>query len=458
MSAHLSEEQLEQVAGGVSDATLDAHLGQCIDCRTAVRSARGRRRLLKALTPYTLSDMAFRRVEARLMEQVEDGLPSRWPAWLVWGAPVVAAAAVALVVVAPWERAPVDEPVTKVAVTKVTPKPFATMVATFASPDAKVRYGDDAWRALVASDEVTSGAAVSASRLTLATLTGARLVLEADGAFAVGGQAMVVLGAGAVTAAGDAEVLAGARRVTSVDAVFRVERTAAEVMVDVASGEVLVLDEGSSQRRALRGPSRVRWADGTALEAGVTEARGDWKAPVAPKAPAARLDVGALPEGTLLAVDDLSYGATPFSFMLDEGRHKVQLTPPGQPTQERFVDLMGGQPFLLALAPPAEREVEAPEPDARALAQVMADLKRQTPRLRACYEKWLKANPNASGQVDLVLVVSARGAVKRASVKGDPISAESAACLKTTAKALVLSPLGSEQELEVPLVLTTGKR
>jgi hypothetical protein len=38
------------------------------------------------------------------------------------------------------------------------------------------------------------------------------------------------------------------------------------------------------------------------------------------------------------------------------------------------------------------------------------------------------------------------------------MSPESAACLKTTAKALVLSPLGSEQELEVPLVLTPGKR
>ena len=85
-------------------------------------------------------------------------------------------------------------------------------------------------------------------------------------------------------------------------------------------------------------------------------------------------------------------------------------------------------------------------------------MRRQTPKLRSCYEKWLKANPNASGQVDLVLVVNAKGVVKRADVKGQPISAESATCLKTIAKSLVLSPLGSEQELEVPLVLTTGKR
>jgi hypothetical protein len=141
------------------------------------------------------------------------------------------------------------------------------------------------------------------------------------------------------------------------------------------------------------------------------------------------------------------------------GLHQLNLSPPGQPPQERFIDLVGGAPFLVALqALELDRDVEAPEPDARALGRVLEDLKRQTPRLRACYEKWLKANPSASGQVDLVLVVTAKGAVKRAEVKGDPMSPESAACLKTTAKALVLSPLGSEQELEVPLVLTPGKR
>jgi len=285
------------------------------------------------------------------------------------------------------------------------------------------------------------------------------VVLEAEGSFAVGGQAMVVLGAGSIGALGDVEVLAGARRVMAVDAAFRVERTAAEIVLDVASGEVTLFDEGSSQRRVVKSPARVRWADGTALELGVTEPVSSWKPPAAPKAPAAKLDLGALPEGTLLSVDDLSYGTTPFSFMLEAGRHKVQVTPPGKPMQERFIDLTGGQPFLFTMAPEVvEREVEAPEPDAQALARVMEDLRRQTPKLRACYEKWLKANPNASGTVDLVLVVNAKGGVKRADVKGDPISRESVTCLKTTAKMLVLSPLGSEQELEVPLVLTPGKR
>lgn len=458
MTSHLTDEQFDLVASGKSDATLDGHLSGCTECRRAVKLAKGRQAMLKGLTPYTLSDMAFRRVEARLMEQVEEGLPTPWPGWLKFALPLGLAAAVALVV-APWKTKVTEQPIPVAAAPRPTPKPFAPMTATFVSADAKVRSGVAEWKPLLASDEVMTGTALSASRVVLATMTGARVVLEAEGSFAVGGQAMVVLGAGSIGALGDVEVLAGSRRVMAVDAALHVERTAAEVVLDVASGEVTLFDENSSQRRVVKAPARLRWADGTALDQGVTEPVSSWKPPTAPKAPAAKLDLGALPEGSVISVDDLPYGTTPFSFMLEAGKHKVQVTPPGKPMQERFVDLVGGQPFLFAMAPEVvEREVEAPEPDARALARVMEDLRRQTPKLRACYEKWLKANPSASGTVDLVLVVNAKGGVKRADVKGDPISRESVACLKTTAKMLVLSPLGSEQELEVPLVLTPGKR
>ena len=102
-----------------------------------------------------------------------------------------------------------------------------------------------------------------------------------------------------------------------------------------------------------------------------------------------------------------------------------------------------------------ELGADGPEPDAAALARVMAELKRQTPKLSACYEKWLKANPQASGEVVLELTVSAQGRVKKARLpegsKG--ISAASAECLVTTAKTLVLPPLGVEATLEQPLVL-----
>lgn len=455
MSAHLSNEQLDALAEGKADATLDAHLASCPACRQAVAQAKGLQRLLGGVKPYTLSDMAFRRVEAKLMEQVEEGLPSRWPAWLTIALPV-AVAALALVVWAPWRTTAVDQPRPTVVVQRPAPKTFLPMIATFTSADAKVRVGDEAWRPLRANDEVKSGAALAGGRAVLASAGG--LVLEAEGSLAVGGQAMVVLGAGLVGLQGDGEVLAGTRRVMSVDAAYLVERTAAEVVLEVARGDVEVFDESTAQRRAVKAPARLRWADGTALDRAVVEPVSRWTPVVAPKLPGSVLDLSGLPDGTTLSVDGQLVGTMPFTVLLEAGRHRLELTPPGKPALERFVDLVGGQPFVFTLSPDVERPVEAPEPDAKAIARVLEDLRRQTPKLRSCYEKWLKANPSASGTVDLVLLVSAKGQVKKADVKGDPISAESVACLKTTAKTLVLSPLGSEQELEVPLVLTPGKR
>ncbi|MCA2981136.1 MAG: hypothetical protein INH41_26220 [Myxococcaceae bacterium] len=452
MSAHLTDEQREAVALGAGEPHLDAHLAGCAECRGAVADAKGRRALLGGLTPYTLSDLAFRRVEARLMEQVDEGLPAPWPRWLTVALPLAAAAAV-VAVVAPW-RVPAVAPA-PAPVARPAPRPFAAMVATLASADARRRGPDGAFTPVRAGDEVATGGALSATRLVLSSPA---LVLEAEGDWAAGGEAQVVLGAGAVAANGAAEVLAGARRVTGVEAVFRVARTAAEVVVDVARGDVVVLDDVTAQRRAVTGPARLRWADGSPLSQGVSEALVAFGEPVAPRGPVVPLDLSGLPAGTLVSVDGQGFGEAPVSLAFGPGRHRVALTPPGQVRQERFIDLVGGVPFTLGLGPAqADRESDGPEPDARALARVLDDLRRQTPRLRACYEKWLKATPTAAGQVDLVLVVTAKGVVKRADVRGDAIPPSSAACLKTTAKAFVLSPLGSEQELEVPLVLTNGR-
>lgn len=451
MSAHLSEEQREAAATG--DASFAAHLETCTSCRTAVRDAKGRQRLLRGVVPYTLNDMAFRRVEARLVEQAELGLPSAWPRWLVVALPLAATAAVAFVVARGSPELPtvVASPPPTIAA-----RALPVVQATFASADLRVRVGDGEWAALSVPSEVKPGSSVSGSRVTLAGANG--FGVDGSGSFSVGGDAMIVLGAGAITSVGGAEVLAGPRRVLAeVDSAFRVQRTAAEVVLDVAQGTVTVLDEGTARRRSIVGPVRVRWADGTPLEGGATEPLVDFAAPKPVSQPVSAIDLSGLPAGTLIDIDDLSLGALPFSLALETGHHRLRWTSPGKPTQERFIDLVGGQPFVFALAPEVAVE-HSPEPDAEALARVLADLKRQTPRLRACYEKWLKANPSASGTVDLVLVVSARGAVKRAEVKGDPISPKSVTCLKTTAKSLVLSPLGSEQELEVPLVLTPGRR
>lgn len=457
MSAHLSEEQRELAATGALQAPHTEHLASCAVCQRDVKDAKARQGLLRGLRPYTLSDMAFRRVEARLVEQVEEGLPTPWPRWL-WLALPLGVAVALLVVTTPWERPVSPEIATTMAPSGLpVARALPQLRVTLASVDAKVRaQHQPEWEPLRATDPVSSGAALSASRVVLGSPDGA-LVLEGEGSFALGGQAMTVLGAGSLALVGSGETVAGGRRFVGVDAVFRVQRTGAEVVLDVHRGSVEVSDDGTNRRRTIAGPSRHRWADGTALEQGVDEAAATWVVPLPQKGVLSVLDLGALPDGTLLSVDDLSLGATPLSLGLEGGRHRVSVTPPGKPTQERWIDLVGGSVTRFALAP-EERPAASPEPDAEALARVMEDLRRQTPRLRACYEKWLKANPAASGTVDLVLLVSARGAVKRVEVRGDPISKESATCLKTTARSLVLSPLGSEQELEVPLLLTPGKR
>jgi hypothetical protein len=256
-----------------------------------------------------------------------------------------------------------------------SPKVFSPMTVTFAALDARVRVADREWEPLRAGGQLSANSAFSGGRTVLATLSGPRLVLEAEGSLAVGGQAMVVLGAGFIGAMGDSEVLAGTRRVMSLDAAYRVERTAAEVVVEVASGQVELFDESSTRRRVVVAPARLRWADGTSLDEGVTEPVTGWRIASAPTAPAAVLDLSGLPDGTLISIDGQLFGSTPLRLMLEAGRHAVQVTLPGKPMQERFIDLVGGQPFQFAMAPEAERPVEAPEPDAQALARVMEDLR-----------------------------------------------------------------------------------
>jgi hypothetical protein len=151
-----------------------------------------------------------------------------------------------------------------------------------------------------------------------------------------------------------------------------------------------------------------------------------------------------------VTLDGEALGVAPFKRLVGAGRRRLLVVPPGQPEWARWVDLVGGQPFA---APPAPAEVEAPEPSADAVAELSAALQRQRPKLAACYEKWLKANPGARGEVVLEVTVTAQGRVRRATVGGDAISPASAECLVTTAKTLVLPALGAEATLEVPLVL-----
>jgi hypothetical protein len=170
-----------------------------------------------------------------------------------------------------------------------------------------------------------------------------------------------------------------------------------------------------------------------------------------PAQPWARLDLSGLSAGAPVSIDGLAFGNAPGSLMLGAGRHQVRAA-----GQTVTVQLVAGSDTVFKPTPVAEKEVEPPSEDQ--IADLQRALKEQRPKLRACYEKWLKANPAASGTVDLTLVVGKNGKVRSARVDEPTIPRESVDCLVRTARSLVLPPLGSEQEIEVPLVMTPPGR
>ncbi len=459
---HLTPEQVQAVAQGTPDALAQSHAETCPACRAALVDARGRVRLLAGLRAQTLSDVAFRRVEARLMEQVDEGLAPRWNPWrfALLGLSAAAVGALALVAFSP---RPVAPPAPTVAVAPPqAPVPVAYLPLTVLRVPGETRVAAGAsWRALAAGDVLAEGARLSGGPVVLAA--GSRQAWSVQGEFSLGRGASVALEVGSLVAAvqgAPAQVLAASSGLSATDAVFSVSRTAAEMVVEVAQGEVDAFEASDARapHRRLVAPTRVRFALGQPLLAGAVEAPQGVEAPRVPRQPWARVDTAALPRGSRLSLDGLALGQAPAGFLWEAGRARLSVTPPGQPTQVRFLDLVGGKELALAASPAApERTVEV-EPDAEALSRVMADLRRQTPKLQACYEKWLKAHPQAEGEVVLTLTVSARGHVTRAAVQGEGLSPESAGCLSRTARTLVLPALGSEQDLELPLLLRQAGR
>ena len=455
---HLDDAQREALAMGAADvdAAAKAHHAGCAECQAAVRDAKGRRAMLAGLTPYTLSDMAFRRVEARLAEQVEAGLPARRP-WLAWLAPVaLAAAALVVLVVSSWRGAEAPDVVALPAPPPpVARAPFHPLTVLRAAKASQVRAGDAPWRPLGAGDVLAAGDAVSSDGLVFAPAADVPWAFEARGSLALGGAATVALGAGQLSArvGQPLVVTAGTREVSAAEALFSVTRAAAEVVLAVAEGAVDVTDSVTHERRHVEAPATLRWADGAALSEARVEPQAPVGAPAVPARPWVRFDAAPLPAGTAISLDGAALGEAPLVALVAGGRHRLGLAPPGQPLTESWVDLVGGAPFVAAL--PEAREGAAPSADA--LARLQQELLRHRPKLAACYEKWLKANPTASGTVELSLVVSASGRVKSARVAEGVVPKASAECLVRTARGLPLPPLGAEAELEVPLVFTSGR-
>lgn len=457
--SHLSPETIEQLARqpGSGPAQAQVHLAACSSCRASVRDAAGRQALLGGLKPYTLSDMAFRRVEARLMEAVEEGAgPGKLP-WR-WLMPVALALLVVVVVVgerlwptfvgtpiaqAPW----VDRAGREAA--HVEP-----LTVLWGSRDARARRGSGTWRPLSAGQVVEPGERLEARTVRLAPAADVAWAFEVTGSLGVDDGASVRLADGvlkAQVAQIRADVAVGGLHVLATDAVFSLTRAAAEVVVDVAEGTVELVDS-TLARRLVKAPQRLRLFDEAPLSAATVEPSSGVGLFSVPPKPWVRLDASSLAAGTRLTLDGALVGEAPLSAMVSAGRHRLGLASSGEAVRESWVELSGPYSVTPSISLQA---IEPTVPDAIAVARIQAELRRQRPKLSACYEKWLKANPSASAEVELRLVVSARGRVTQATVEGSLSEGGPADCLVRTAKALSLPALGTEVELELPLKLTT---
>ena len=461
--SHPTPEAIEGLARDPSAGTASdrAHVTTCESCQAQVRDAAARGALLRGLRPYTLSDMAFRRVEARLMEAMEESarappFPWRWLAPLALGLLVVA-----FLQLRP-PPPPVETPIAQAQRPRLPVPHVEPLTVLLASADAQVQAAGQVqasagWKPLLVGQVVEPLEHVQGRVVGLAPASGVEWAFELKGALGLGEGASLAVTRGELVArvrGTEVDIAVGGLHVVATEAVFSVERMLAEVVVEVDEGTVELVDS-SFERRQVRAPSRLRLADGAALSVAVEEPVKGVRRLAVPVRPWVHFDASSLPGGTRLSLDGAFLGEAPLSALVASGRHRLGMASPGEAMHESWVELTGRYVVRLS-SPPPRVEPPAAEPDEAQVARIEAELQRQRPKLKACYEKWLKANPDASAEVELRLVVSASGRVREASVKGE-LSGAPAECLVRTARALSLPPLGREVEVEVPLRLTTQR-
>lgn len=450
MSEHLSDERVDAVA---RSGERPVHLKACAECADRVVKARGRQKLLKGFRPRTLSNPALARVEIRVLDELEK---QRSLGWLKWGW-VVAGVTAMWVVALNLTRAP-TKPV-ELSAPPIASAPIfkgAQWTVYRAQGDAKLRVrADEAWKPVRAGSIVGDGAALAIEngavwlasvpagtrlKTTAGLLLGGKAqgVMESDGAWEV-----------AVDATTEPRVFAvGSVWLSTTEAVFRVTKAAAQVVVDVRRGTVLVSDEPLF-RNATRLDAPRMWSSPTkGLGSG-----SEWSAPEFPAAGAAAvLDLVGLPVGAMVQLGDAGFVPGPLSALLPVGAYDVSVRWVGQPhAQLSKVELKPGGttwvPPTLVMEPVLPENPSAVE----AIPQIVLS---RRPSLMPCVDKWLKNDPNASAALELEFSISPRGQVRRVTVvKGDVPSAVQQ-CLVRTMRKWPFGQLGGSEDTVVTMPVT----
>lgn len=449
---HLTEEELELAAKG---GAAPAHLSSCPECRAQVARARARQQLLGGLKRYTLSDDAFRRSEARVLAAARESRASfGWRLWLPLA--LAAAAAVALFVARPEPVKPAAPELAEApkpplpAVKEAAPRAWPALTVALAA-QAERRVGEG-WAPLRAGEVLEQATEVRAARLVL---TGGALALDGAPVTLLGKDALAeVDAAGArldLDGRAEAVVRVGPRWFKSTDAAYLASRAAAAVDLELRRGEVWVADDASFARAVrVAAPARLRFSDGAASGEALPGAPAE--APAFRPATGARFELSPrFPLGDRVALGDASLGGAPLSMLLPPGRHRLRFFQGERLVGERFVLAQGDSAALEEPKVQAPRlPVMPPEEQERLMALAINAQKGQ---LSGCYEKWLKNDGRAGGSFSVAVVVSERGKVKSASVKGALPDAV-AECVRRTATGFKFPAAGEEVELEIPVKMT----
>lgn len=436
MSAHLGPDDLERAARG---ETFE-HLSACLECQTSVRNAKARQALLRGLTPYTLSDLGFRRVEAHVFARLET--PAPWSIARLWPWALALGCGV-LVAVVLWPHAPLP-PQTAPAAARVVEAPRGTALALTvlqAGPGAQARAGEGAaWAPVTEGQVLANAATLRAERALLAT---------AEEGVAVGIAGTLTVGEGLSLGAGDltletkgtVRLQVGSRALMATEASLSVSRVAGESLLSLMRGSVELFSPNGTPR-LLAAPVQVRWSDAAPepIVGGVPAV----PALQVPARPWAWLELGGLAGQGPLVLDGQALPSTVDVWCVTAGRHRLSVG-----GDERTFELKSGTRLPVAVSFAAAEAPLAPE----FAENAREELARQTPKLRACYEAWLKATPSAGGEVLLSLAVQPDGRVGVVGVSGAPVPASVAFCLKQTLQRLTFSPPKRAQNLEVPLSL-----
>lgn len=428
----------------------------------ASAAAQARRRLLRGLRPYTLSEAGFARVEAGL---VEAAAARQRRGWWAWGLSLSlgAAAAVALLLAL---RAPAPPPAERPAQVAVTPTGLPPLTVVQVHGRAQSRSGPQApWAEVRPGDTLAPGGAVAATEGRVSWVA-AQAALWASAALEVRPNGEVALSAGAVAAdlalAQAVVVESGGRFLRARDALFTVERAGATLRLSVFRGTVDLGTESSFRdARALAAPASLTLEDGAALAAAAVGVPAG-AAPVlyapAPPFGALNLEAASGLVGQPVELDGVPVGLAPARLLVTQGPHALSWRLPDGTLQTVQLVSSGSPAMVLVEGPRAAPRL------ARELSQdeLAAKTKAVSRRLSSCADKWVTLEGAAGGGGAMVatLRISPSGKVAKVTVRGEAreVPASVRGCVTSVLGQLVFSAADEPTEVELPIVVTAKGR